>query len=75
LRLYFDTKLRGENIEITADTSDLNNLRRQDPRKDWNDHASSLVVEWVGPPRKLDLAPEEEEDDDDDDDERGRGNR
>lgn len=62
VRLFFETKNRGEFIDITADTSDLSNLRRNDARKEWNDKASSLVVEWVGPPRKLDLAPEEEGD-------------
>jgi hypothetical protein len=73
VRLHADTKLRGETIEITADTSDMNNLRRGGGRKDWNDEASSLVVEWVGPPRKLDLAPEDDDDENagDRDDNRG----
>lgn len=63
VRLYFDTRYGGEYIDITADTSDLERLRRTDPRKNWNDKASSLVVEWVGPPRKLDDEPGDDIDD------------
>jgi hypothetical protein len=75
VRLYFDTKLRGESVEVTADTSDLSNLRRVEPGKNWNDKASSLVVEWVGPPRKLEVDDDEDDDAGGDDNDRRGGNR
>jgi hypothetical protein len=48
LRLHDDKRFRGESVEITSDIADLNQLRRADRRKDWNDKASSLAVEWIG---------------------------
>lgn len=60
LRLYPDAKFRGVSIDITEDTADLSRRPRAEERGNWNDRASSLEVEWVGPPRKKDVGGEPE---------------
>lgn len=60
LRLHEEKRFRGEKVEITSDVADLNRLRRADPRKDWNDKASSLSVEWIGPAPRFDAEPDDD---------------
>lgn len=60
LRLYPDSKFRGVFIDITEDAPDLSRLSRKEERGNWNDRASSLEVEWVGPPRQNDAGTDGE---------------
>ncbi len=70
LRLYYDKKFGGEYIDFSGDVEDLNRVHRANPKFDWNGKASSLTVEWMGPPQ-----PIEPDRDDEGDDQRGDDRR